>query len=293
MVQVSSIGLLLGLVASQIISAQAQSLPKQLAVVRRRSGLTHKEYLYYHTLVHGQKSWNAPRDDSFPAAYIQSHVFDGVFGANNSVANQVYVGRDDIAELYSSSPTSFLGPPSTNYTETVIGPDGANFNDFPVAMSMIATETFLTNITACASKPPAKPGNEPPVAFFWAMATQNATSNETFARNLADALIKPLPAGTIYNASIHVPIPGADVRPYFGGADMPIINTVIKLWLNDSGSAITQLRASQTKLDSAALNLDENLSYMLFSKEVTIWDTKAGIEFDIPRLEAVLKAENY
>ncbi|KAK1965004.1 hypothetical protein LY78DRAFT_693720 [Colletotrichum sublineola] len=292
MVQISSIGLLLGLVASQVIPAQAQSFPKQLAVVRRRSGLTHKEFLYYQALVHGQKSWNAPRDDSFPEAYIQNHVFDGVFGANNSVANQVYVGRDDIAELYSSSPTSFTGPAS-NYTQTVIGPDGANFNDLPVAMSMLAIETFLTNITAGPPKPPAKPGNEPPVAFFWAMATKNATSNETFARNLADALIKPLPDGTIYNASIHVPIPGADLRPYYGGESMPIVNTVIKLWLNDSGSSITQLRASQTKLDNAALNLDENLSYMLFSKEVTIWDTRAGIDFDIPRLEAVLQAETY
>ncbi|OHF03989.1 hypothetical protein CORC01_00851 [Colletotrichum orchidophilum] len=293
MVQLSSVALLLSFIASHLVSIQAQSLPKQLAVVRRRSGLTHKEYLYYHTLVHGQKSWNAPRDDAFPAAYVQSHVFDGVFGSNNTVGNQVYVGRDDIAELYSSSPTSFTGPPPTNYTPTVIGPDGANFNDFPVAMSMIATESFLANLPMGPPKPPAKLGNEPPVAFFWAMARKDATSNETFARNLAEALIKPMPAGMVINASIHVPIPGADVRPYFGGESMPILNTVIKLWLSDGDQAITQLRASQTKLDNAALHLDENLSYMLLTKQVTIWDTRAGINFDIPRLEAVLKAENY
>ncbi|GKT46168.1 uncharacterized protein ColSpa_06349 [Colletotrichum spaethianum] len=125
------------------------------------------------------------------------------------------------------------------------------------------------------------------------MATKDATSNETFARDLADALIKPLPAGTISNASIHVPIPGADVRPYFGGQDMPIINTVIKLWLNEGDSSISDLRSSQTKLDSQKLNLDENLSFMLFSREVTIWDMRSNIDFDIPRLTATLKAETY
>ncbi|GKT80434.1 dimeric alpha-beta barrel containing protein [Colletotrichum tofieldiae] len=286
------LGLLLGLVTNQILTTEAQSLPKQLAVVRRRSGLTHKEFLYYHTLVHGQKSWNAPRDDAFPLAYIQDHVFDGVFGANNSVANQIYVGRDDVVELYSSSPTSFTSPPLTNYTQTVIGPDGANFNDFQTAMSIMATETFLTDIPQEPSSARPKP-TAPLVAFFWAMATKDATSNETFARDLADALIKPLPVGTVSNASIHVPIPGADIRPYFGGQNMPIINAVIKLWLNEGDSSISEVRSSQTQLDNQKLHLDENLSFMLFSKEVTIWDTRSNIEFDIPRLTAILKAETY
>ncbi|KAF9871777.1 hypothetical protein CkaCkLH20_10711 [Colletotrichum karsti] len=285
----------LGLVASVVLGelqAPSPSLPKQLAVVRRRSGLTQKEYLYYHTLVHGQKAWNAPRDDAFPLAYVQDHIFDGVFGANNSVPNQIYVGRDDVTELYSSSPATFMGPPPSNYTQTVIGPDGANFNDLPTAMSMMAIETFITDIPGGSQRPmPADKGTI--VAFFWAIGTKDVSSNETFAKNLADALVKPLPAGAIYNASIHVPVPGADTRPYFGGQDMPPINAVIKLWLNNADSSVSAVREVQTKLDNAKLQLNENLSFMLFSKEVVIWDSTKGIQFDPARLEAVLKAEIY
>ncbi|TDZ49871.1 ABC transporter gloK [Colletotrichum trifolii] len=279
MLQIPIIGLLLGLVANYMLKAQAASLPKQLAVVRRRSGLTHKEYLYYHTLVHGQKAWNAPRDDAFPLAYIQDHVFDGVFGANNSVPNQVYVGRDDVVELYSSAPGTFTAPPPTNYTQTVIGPDGASFNDFPTAMSIMAYETFLSDLPAGPAQGPKRDDKTGPlVAFLWAVATKDATSNETFANDLASALVKPLPAGVVYNASVHVPVAGADTRPYFGGFGMPTINAVIKLWLNEGGDSISALRSAQTGLDNAKLHLDENQSFMLFSREVVIWDMRSGID---------------
>ncbi|KAF5520456.1 hypothetical protein CGCA056_v008774 [Colletotrichum aenigma] len=290
MLQLRVLGLLLALASNLVLCAcqQSTSFPKQLAVIRRRSGLTHKEYLEYHTLVHGQKSWNAPHDNAWPIAYTQNHVFDGVFGANNTVANQIYVGRDDVNELYSSAADSFTSPPPTNYTETVIGPDGVNFNDMPTAMSMLATETFLTGIAAGAKPADNKP---PLVAWFWAIATKEATSNETFANTLADTLVKAIPAGTVYNASVHVPVPGGDLRPYFGGQTMPTINAVIKLWLGESDSSISAVRTAQTQLDNAKLQLDENQSFMLFSREVVIWDMRKSIEFDQARLTATVKAE--
>ncbi|KAF4918566.1 hypothetical protein CGCVW01_v008752 [Colletotrichum viniferum] len=290
MLQLRVLGLLLALANNLVLCAcqQSTSFPKQLAVIRRRSGLTHKEYLEYHTLVHGQKSWNAPRDNAWPIAYTQNRVFDGGFGANNTVANQIYVGRDDVNELYSSSADSFTSPPPTNYTETVIGPDGVNFNDMPTAMSMLATETFLTGLAAGAKPADNKP---PLVAWFWAIATKEATSNETFANTLADTLVKAIPAGTVYNAGVHVPVPGGDLRPYFGGQTMPTINAVIKLWLGESDSSISAVRTAQTQLDNAKLQLDENRSFMLFSREVVIWDMRKNIEFDQARLTATVKAE--
>ncbi|KAJ0334886.1 hypothetical protein COL922a_010097 [Colletotrichum nupharicola] len=275
--QLRVLGLLLALASNLVLCAcqQSTSFPKQLAVIRRRSGLTHKEYLEYHTLVHGQKSWNAPHDNAWPIAYTQNHVVDGVFGANNTVANQIYVGRDDVNELYSSAADSFTSPPPTNYTETVIGPDGVDFNDMPTAMSMLATETFLTGLPAGAKPADNKP---PLVAWFWAIATTEATSNETFANTLADTLVKATPAGTVYNASVHVPVPGGDLRPYFGGQTMPTINAVIKLWLGESDSSISAVRTAQTQLDNAKLQLDENQSFTLFSREVVIWDMRKNIE---------------
>ncbi|KAK2731426.1 hypothetical protein CKAH01_19065, partial [Colletotrichum kahawae] len=178
-------------------------------------------------------------------------------------------------QLYLPSADSFTSPPPTNYTETVIGPDGVNFNDMPTAMSMLATETFLTGLPAGAKPADNKP---PLVAWFWAIATKEATSNETFANTLADTLVKAIPAGTVYNASVHVPVPGGNLRPYFGGQTMPTINAVIKLWLGESDFSIPAVRTAQTQLDNAKLQLDENQSFMLFSREVVIWDMRKNIE---------------
>ncbi|KAH7109201.1 hypothetical protein EDB81DRAFT_929949 [Dactylonectria macrodidyma] len=238
-----------------------QSYPKQLAAVRRRSGLTHKEFLYYHTLVHGLKSWNAPRDDAFAAAYSLNYAFDSAFGVNNSGPNAAYVGRDDVAELWSSSPTTFTA--QSNYTNAVIGPDGANFNDLAVAFSIFGIETF---VRGSASTPIVK----------------------------ESAPVKgPLPSNVVYRASIHVPVPGVDIRPYFGGEGLPTISSVIKLWLHDGDAAVTKVRAAQKALNYGGLHLDENVPFMLFTRAVTIWDLDRNVPFNDHRLKASLKANTY
>ncbi|KAH7143478.1 hypothetical protein EDB81DRAFT_884091 [Dactylonectria macrodidyma] len=283
--------LVLGIAVHGALGRFDQSFPKQLAAVRRRPGLTHKEFLYYHTLVHGLKAWNAPRDDAFAAAYTQNYAFDSVFGVNNSVPNAAYVGRDDVAELWSSSPTTFTSP--SNYTQEVIGPDGANFNDLPAAFSIFGIETF---VRGSASTPTAKaPASEKGhvVVFFWASATSESVSNDTFARGVADALLTRLPSNAVYRASIHVPVPGVDIRPYFGGEGLPTISSVIKLWLHDGDAAVTKVRAVQTALDYKGLHLDENVSFMMFTRAVTIWDLDRNVPYDDCRLRASLQANTY
>ncbi|KAK7420378.1 hypothetical protein QQX98_002801 [Neonectria punicea] len=273
------------------VFAYNQSFPKQLAAVRRRSGLTHKEYLHYHTLVHGLKSWNAPRDDAFPAAYALNYVYDSVFGANNSVSNAAYVGRDDVAELWSSSPTTFTA--QSNYTDAVIGPDGANFNDMAAAFTIFGIETFVRGSATTPGVKGSKSVKGPSVAFFWTSSTSDSISNDTFAKDVADALLTQLPSNVVYLASVHVPVPGVDVRPYFGGEGLPTISSVIKLWLRDSDDTVSKVRAAQTNLDFQGLHLDENVSFLLFARAVTIWDTDQNVDFDDQRLKASLRANTY
>ncbi|KAK6432809.1 hypothetical protein LTR95_011018 [Oleoguttula sp. CCFEE 5521] len=261
---------------------EATSHPKEIAIVRRRSGLTHKEYLHYHTLVHGLKAWNAPRDNSYPSAYQQDYIYDAAFGVNDSVPNMVFVGRDDVTELYGSSATTFTAPPTTNYTETVIGPDGYNFNDIATAFSMVCTETIVEDL---------KPGYNatvPLTAFYWARSSNLSINNATFAANLLQAFLQKIPANTIYRASTHVPVPGTDSRPYFGGGTMPTINAVIKFWLNNTDTAITNIRAVQNQLNATTLSLDADTAFIVFSKAVTVWDLGAGIPFDTARLKVGL-----
>ncbi|KAH7114909.1 hypothetical protein EDB81DRAFT_920272, partial [Dactylonectria macrodidyma] len=268
-----------------------QSYPKQLAAVRRRSGLTHKEFLYYHTLVHGLKSWNAPRDDAFAAAYSLNYAFDSAFGVNNSVPNAAYVGRDDVAELWSSSPTTFTA--QSNYTNAVTGPDGADFNDLAVAFSIFGIETFVRGSASTPIVKESAPVKGPVVAFFWTSATSDSVSNDTFARGVTDALLNQLPSNVVYRASIHVPVPGVDIRPYFGGEGLPTISSVIKLWLHDGDAAVTKVRAAQKALNDGGLHLDENVPFMLFTRAVTIWDLDRNVPSNYHRLKASLKANTY
>ncbi|KAK1985694.1 hypothetical protein LZ30DRAFT_583573, partial [Colletotrichum cereale] len=204
-------------------------------------GLTHQEFPHYRTLVQGQKTWNTPRDNAFSPAYIRNHVSDGAFDVNNTVGNQIYVG-----------------------------PDGVSFNNALMVMSVMATEIFLTQIPQGLALAQPKENTGPLVAFFYsAMTTKDTTSNETFSRDLDDALIKSLLAGSLSDASIHVPIPRVDTWPYLGGQDMSVTNAVIKPWLNEGDSSISEVRSSQIKLDNPKLRLDDNLSFIVFLRNGT------------------------
>lgn len=257
--------------ANALEQRDTKLIPKQLAVVRRRSGLTHKEYLNYHAIVHGLKSWNAPMDNSYPVAYIQDHVFDSAFGVNNSVANQVYVGRDDVTELYGNSSTSFTVAPTTNYTAQVIGPDGSNFNDMDTAFSMLAYEKPVLG-TIDRSETIDSSGLGPVVVFYWAAATPGILSNDTFGTELANRFVELIPHKTLYRATVHVPVPGKDTGLYFGGDAMPTMNAVVKLWLRRRSDAVELVRSAQLQLDSDELSLDIDKSFALFCNEVVIWD---------------------
>ncbi|KAM5347523.1 hypothetical protein ACJ41O_010528 [Fusarium nematophilum] len=255
-------------------------IPKQIVVVRRRSGLTHKEYVNYHAIVHGLKSWNGPRDNAFPAAYIQDHTFDSAFGINNSVPNQVYVGRDDVTELYGSSSTSFTLPPPTNYTAEVTGPDGYNFNDLETTFSMLAYEKPVLGSTERSETTTQSNGSGPITAFLWAAAKPEISSNDTFGMELANQIAQLIPKDTLYRATVHVPVPGYDTRAYFGGYTMPTINAVVKLWLHPKSDAVELVRGAQLQLDSDALSLDQDKSFIVFCKEVVLWDLAKNVQFD-------------
>lgn len=256
--------------------------PKQLAAIRRRSGLTHKEYLYYNTMVHGLKAHNAPNDTAKPLAYYQNHVFDGVFGVNDSVPVGSWAGRDNVVELYSRESDSFTGPPLTNYTQTVIGPDGVNFNDLPTAFSMVAFEKFTTIPLTCAQTLSSQSRSQPLTAFFWAGALGSgpAFNNITFAQSLVNYFTGSL-LGSIYNISSHTVVAGTDSSLYYGGANMPVVNAVIKFWLCDADKAVDAVRQMQKNI-SSSLGINEDTSFMVFSKSVALWDETKNIKVNIP-----------
>ncbi|KAF2020344.1 hypothetical protein BU24DRAFT_469138 [Aaosphaeria arxii CBS 175.79] len=256
------------------------SFPKQLATSRRRPGLTQAEYLYHHTIVHGQKAWNAPDTEDQPLTYIQDLVFDSAYGINTSVPalSPSFVGHQDITELYSRSEVAFRLPPVNNYTASVIGPDGLSFNDLPVTLSLYAYETFRAVQTKCTKKP-----TTPFHAFFWAFgAAANANTivfnNATFADAIANTLLDALPSGSIYNLSIHTPIADLDSRPYYGGLNHPTVNAVLKFWLCNDNTSVFAFRKAQLGLieKNNQLGLDLSNTFVQFTRQTVIYDRTVG-----------------
>jgi hypothetical protein len=284
--------------AAQYVSGASwpNSFPKQLAIVRRRQGLTAAEYLHHHTIVHGLKSWNAPDSVDQPLAYVQDHIFDSAYGINTTanLPQPNYFGHNDMTELYSRSQDAFATPPPNNYTATVIGPDANAFSDFSSAISMYATEVFEKVNSTC------RPSDSSFNAFYWAFATasdSNSSSfdNSTFAATIMQTLLESMPSGTIYNASIHTSVPGLDSRGYYGGYNNPTVNAVLKFWLCDGNESVASFRGAMTSLiarnDGSGINLAQ--SFVIFSRAVLMYDRSTQTPFDIERATKALVADQY
>ncbi|KAF1355932.1 hypothetical protein EJ07DRAFT_157924 [Lizonia empirigonia] len=224
-----SIAVLFGIAIAQDLKnvTWPNSFPKQLAAVRRRQGLTTSEYLYHHTIVHGHKTWNAPDSVDQPLTYVQDHVFDSAYGINTTANDPEpsYFGHNDMTELYSRSEDAFATPPPNNYTATVIGPDGNSSSDFSAAISMYAHETFVAVASTCSAA--AKSAKSTTYnAFLWLfaadpLANTRSFDNTTFAAPIMSSLLASLAPGSIYNASMHIPVPDLDSRGTTAGTITP------------------------------------------------------------------------
>jgi len=279
-------------------------IPKQLNAIRRRPGLTHKEYLDYHVLVHGSLAYNAP-PVSRPQVYVQDHIFDSVFGTNTTAAEPAFFGRDDLTELYCNNVSQFQQSLSNPYVREVIGPNGANFNDFPFAVSMFAYEVFVSSpaTTPNSKCAPNRNNNQyyntpgTATAFYWLSATNAGINfdNATFAVNVNNALQKQLltyAPKAVYNASIHIPITGTDSRMFYGGGAAPPMSAVIKLFLCDCDTSVDAFRNAQKALQSmTSLGVNFDNSFVAFAKEVTLWNFNLGINYNTTRLTQILKTE--
>jgi hypothetical protein len=278
------------LVAAQITTnvTWPNKFPKQLAAVRRRQGITTSEFLYHHTLVHGRKSWNAPDSVDQPLAYVQDHVFDSAYGINTTANNPQasFFGHSDMTELYSRSQEAFSTPPPNNYTAVVIGPDGNSFSDFSASISMYGYEVFHETSNNCLLSDSSETYN----AFYWVFAdasdaNKSSFDNTTFATPIMNNLLASFPPGTVYNASVHTPVPGLDSRGYYGGYNNPTLNAVFKFWLCDDNNAVNSFRNAQRALiaqnGKLGINLDE--SFVIFTRAVLIYDRARNIPFDTER----------
>ncbi|OQV11151.1 EthD domain-containing protein [Cladophialophora immunda] len=222
---------------------------KQIVAIRRKPNLTRKEYLDYHFRIHGAITDGTENKDDKPHKYIQTHVFDSVFGPRQGGpvnANQPWHGRDDTTEIYFRDWEHVLRCFTSDHVKDKVGPDGANFADYEANIVLMAREKDVHVPTRLASR------------------RENTGVDE------ADATV------ALYFISF-------DLSSYFGGQGMPRYCLVYKVFLKDRASVPIFRRSQHVFEASAKEHVDLHTCFVLFAQEVLVMDMSKDIRFALDR----------
>lgn len=243
---------------------------KMMAAICRKPGMTHGEYLAYVQHVHGAISNDNPQ--KLLRRYVQNHVFDSAFGTAAESTHAQVVARDSVTELYWDTPADMAATFQHEYTRTKIGPDGANFSDLAVALSLVATEV---------EQPVLQPGRGAGAkVLHFVRAAEGTGLPEFFERwALAHALAlerAPVAANAVRRCVHSRQVPEFNkMLSYFGGSDV-IYEGVASLWF-DNASTVGAFRSYEQAL--IEINADPRTafyrpaqSFFLYATEVPIQD---------------------
>ncbi len=243
---------------------------KMMATICRKPGMTHAEYLAYVQHVHGGISNENPQ--KLLRRYVQNHVFDSAFGTTAESTHSQVVARDSVTELYWDNPADMGATFQHEYTRTKIGPDGANFSDLAVALSLVAVEV---------EQPVLRPGRGAGAkVLHFVRAAEGLALPEFFdrwAQAHALALERTPDAANAVRRCVHSrQVPDFNkMLSYFGGSDV-IYEGVASLWF-DNASTIGAFRAYERALieinaDPLTAFYQPAQSFFLYATEVPIHD---------------------
>lgn len=246
---------------------------KMLAAICRRPGMTHSEYLAYVQHVHGAITNENPVT---LRRYVQNHVFDSAFGTAAEAAHTQTVARDSVTELYWDDAQAMAATFSHEHVRTKVGPDGPNFSDTSVALSVVAVE---------AEQPVVRPGSGCGAkVLHYLRAAGGLELNEFFARwSRAHTLAleaSPVAASALRRCVHNWQLPEFNpMLAYFGGADLPVYEGVASLWFDDI-HAVGAFRDYERALleinaDPKTAFYRPDQSFFLYATEVPIYERSA------------------
>lgn len=227
---------------------------KMLAAIRRKPGMTRAEFLHYVQHTHGvlaaEKKLGVRR-------YIQNHVDDAAFGAPGDRAYALALPRDNVTELYFHSFDTMKATFGDPYSRTVIGPDGANFNDFPSAVAMLTEEAELVSGTPAPDA----------IKIMHFVKAAEGVDPAALRTRWQDA-----PATAGLRRAVHsYRLPAGDpILAHFGASDMPRYDGVASLWF-DGADPVAAFRAYARSAPVDGFTVP-SLSFFLVVREVGIFD---------------------
>jgi hypothetical protein len=240
---------------------------KMIAAAGRRPGMTHGEYLAYVRDVHGGLVREQPVT---LRRYVQNHIFDSAFGTAAEQTHRQIPNRDSVTELYWDS-FALMGETFAHpHTLQKVGPDGANFADSRVSLSVIATEEEV-----------AVPN--PGVGTVKVMHFLRMRADLDLARFLARwrAAHAAVMSGSVALASavkrcVHSrQLPeGNSLLAYFGAESNQPYEGVVSLWFGDESDTVVFRQYERRLLE---LNTRDDLafyvpaeSFFVYAREVDI-----------------------
>ncbi len=238
---------------------------KTTAAIRRKPGMTQQEYFRYILDVHGALAKAKPLT---VRRYVQSHVFDGAYGASTDRAYQIAFHRDSVTELYFDDVASMMQTFGDPYVREVVGPDAVHFNDFPTALAMLAEDSEIEV---------AYPGSGVVRVMYFLKRKAGATAPQ-FIDALRVAVEKGLDegspgAGAVRRAVLSRSIPDeTGLMAYFGSREMPAYDAVLNLWFEET-QALAGWRTWQTAFElrmEPSLAHDPSCAFFLMARDHVI-----------------------
>jgi len=241
---------------------------KMIATIRRRPGMTHAEYLAYVQHVHGAISNENPVT---VRRYVQNHVFDAAFGVAGDRTHSQVVSRDSVTELYWDDPKAMADTFAHEHVRTKVGPDGANFSDLAVALSLVADEV---------EQPVRSPTNGAGAKVLHFIRAPEGMALPEFFGRWASAheqalAVAPAAAEAIRRCVHNRQLPEFNkMLAYFGGSDV-FYEGAASLWFDDP-SCVGAFRAYERALldvnsDPQRTFYQPSQSFFLYATETQIF----------------------
>jgi len=231
---------------------------KIIAAIRRKPGMSHQEYCAYIKDVHGGLARAKP---STLRKYVQSHIFDGAYGAPSDKGYTVTFARDSVTELWFDDLPAMGANFADPYTREVIGPDGLNFSDMPCGVAMLTSEQVVEV---------AQPGKgEIKVLHF--LKGREGLSSDEFVAAWTAALRGALPAvakevrACVQSSLFPAP---PQIREYFRSETGEAYDGVTSLWF-DEGDVVPLFRKFQIAFERSGV-IDPSRSFFVLAREVEI-----------------------
>ncbi|KAJ9618348.1 hypothetical protein H2204_013079 [Knufia peltigerae] len=221
-----------------------------------------------------------------------TQVFDSVFGARQGGpfnANQHWVGRDDVTELFFRNGEHVLRCFTSDHVKEKVGPDGAQFADFETNVVLMAHEKVVdvidTRLATRRLEPGLfKPGGSATVALYFISSADHGTEGKRLEARLTPLLVDALQRHCQdevwrLEANIGTASKEFDLASYFGGGGMPPFCLVYKAFLKGRASVPFFRKSQRTFEATAHENFDVHSSFVLFGEEALIMDMDGEIRF--------------